>query len=86
MLRKISRQYVLTEQDAQGFGKLKVNGMQFRICASHAEGLGHVSVMTASGFFGLLKHGGPSTDVFKKGIGAEITTDLFRKVLFGTHN
>lgn len=34
---------------------------------------------------GLLTHGGPSTDVFKKGIGDEKTADLFRKVLFGTH-
>lgn len=33
---------------------------------------------------GLLKNGGPSTDVFKKGIGAEKTAELFRKVLFGT--
>ena len=33
---------------------------------------------------GLLAHGGPSTDVFKKGIGAEKTADLFRRVLFST--
>ena len=33
---------------------------------------------------GLLKHGGPSTDVFKKGIGEEKTAELFRKVLFAT--
>jgi hypothetical protein len=33
---------------------------------------------------GLLKNGGPSTDVFKKGIGDEKTGDLFRRVLFGT--
>ena len=33
---------------------------------------------------GLLEHGGPSTDVFKKGIGAEKTAQLFRTVLFGT--
>lgn len=33
---------------------------------------------------GLLTHGGPSTDVFKKGIGAEKTADLFRKILFAT--
>jgi hypothetical protein len=33
---------------------------------------------------GLLQHGGPSTDVFKKGIGDEKTTLLFRKILFGT--
>lgn len=33
---------------------------------------------------GLLTHGGPSTDVFKKAIGDEKTAELFRTVLFGT--
>lgn len=33
---------------------------------------------------GLLSHGGPSTDVFKKAIGDEKTAELFREVLFGT--
>lgn len=33
---------------------------------------------------GLLAHGGPSTDVFRKKIGAEKTAELFRSVLFGT--
>lgn len=33
---------------------------------------------------GLLEHGGPSTDVFKKKIGLEKTAELFRQVLFGT--
>jgi len=33
---------------------------------------------------GLLKNGGPSTDVFKKGIGAEKTAELFRRILFAT--
>ena len=33
---------------------------------------------------GLLTHGGPSTDVFKKGIGEEKTAQLFRKTLFAT--
>lgn len=33
---------------------------------------------------GLLQNGGPSTDVFKKGIGDEETAQLFRKTLFGT--
>ena len=33
---------------------------------------------------GLLANGGPSTDVFKKGIGDEKTAQLFRKTLFGT--
>ena len=33
---------------------------------------------------GLLEQGGPSTDVFKKGIGPEKTAELFRRFLFGT--
>ena len=33
---------------------------------------------------GLLTHGGPSTDVFKKALGVEKTTELFKRVLFGT--
>lgn len=33
---------------------------------------------------GLLTHGGPSTDVFQKGIGKEKTADLFHRVLFST--
>jgi hypothetical protein len=32
---------------------------------------------------GLLEKGGPSTDVFKKELGVEKTTKLFRKILFG---
>ncbi len=33
---------------------------------------------------GLLKNGGPSTDVFKKAIGEEKTARLFRRILFAT--
>lgn len=33
---------------------------------------------------GLLKNGGPSTDVFKKSIGEENTAKVFRQYLFGT--
>ena len=33
---------------------------------------------------GLLEHGGPSTDVFKKGIGEDATAELFRHTLFAT--
>lgn len=33
---------------------------------------------------GLLKNGGPSTDVFMKKLGQDRTTQLFRNVLFGT--
>ncbi len=35
---------------------------------------------------GLISHGGPSTDVFKKKIGEEKTAQLFRNVLFRTDN
>ena len=34
---------------------LRASGMKFNIRAYHAEGLGHVSVMSAKGFFGLMK-------------------------------
>ena len=33
---------------------------------------------------GLLRNGGPSTDVFKKALGEQKTAELFKKVLFGT--
>lgn len=33
---------------------------------------------------GLLTNGGPSTDVFKRGLGEEKTADLFRRILFAT--
>ena len=33
---------------------------------------------------GLLEKGGPSTDVFKKALGVEKTTELFKNILFGT--
>ena len=33
---------------------------------------------------GLLENGGPSTDVFVKGLGHERTARLFRHILFGT--
>jgi len=33
---------------------------------------------------GLLERGGPSTDLFLKGIGPEKTQDLFRRILFAT--
>ena len=34
---------------------------------------------------GLLRHGGPSTDVFKQALGEEACAELFRTVLFGTN-
>ena len=38
---------------------------------------------TAAYVRGLLEHGGPPTDVFKKALGAEKTAELFETVLFG---
>ena len=54
-LNAIEKRYPLTQQDTGDYAKLKVNGMKFSIQAYKAEGLGWVSVMTASGFFGLMK-------------------------------
>ena len=55
LLTAIRKDFPLTEQDAGDFQKLKANGMKFSIQAYRAEGLGWVSVMTAKGFFGLMK-------------------------------
>lgn len=55
MLRKITANHHLNAITLGEFSRMKVNGMNFDIWAFHAEGLGHVSAMTASGFFGLMK-------------------------------
>ncbi len=55
LLNAIETRFPLTEADAGDYKKLKANGMKFAIRAFRAEGLGWVSVMTASGFFGLMK-------------------------------
>ena len=55
LLAAIGKAYPLTEGDAGAYRKMKVQGMTFTIRPFHAEGLGHVSVMRASGFFGLMK-------------------------------
>jgi hypothetical protein len=55
MLDIIKKEYPLEKIDAGEFAQMKVSGMKFNICAYHAKGLGHVSVMTAKGFFGLMK-------------------------------
>lgn len=55
LLNIIGSKYPLTELDAGEFAKMKVNGMSFSIRTFRAEGLGRVSVMLASGFFGLMK-------------------------------
>ena len=54
-LRVIADSYSLTPISVGEFATLKVNGMKFTIRAYHVEGLGHVSIMRAKGFFGLMK-------------------------------
>ena len=55
LLTAIEKKFPLAEEDAGDFKQLKANGMKFSIRAFRAEGLGWVSAMTASGFFGLMK-------------------------------
>ena len=55
LLSSINANFPLTAEDAGDFRKLKASGMTFSIRPFKAEGLGRVSVMTASGFFGLMK-------------------------------
>ena len=55
MLRTITERFHLKAADVAEFRKMKISGMNFHIWAFEAEGLGHVSAMTASGFFGLMK-------------------------------
>lgn len=55
MIQEIGARYPLTKKDAGEFTTFKASGMTFSCSAYAAEGLGHVSVMTAKGFFGLMK-------------------------------
>lgn len=55
LLKKIHEKYPLSEMEVGDMKILKANGMKFIIRAYKAEGLGHVSVMCAKGFFGLMK-------------------------------
>ena len=51
----IGKKYPLKETPAGDFAAIKANGMKFAVKAFDAEGLGRVSVMSAKGFFGLMK-------------------------------
>ncbi|MBQ3012493.1 MAG: hypothetical protein IJD74_03025 [Clostridia bacterium] len=55
LLGALMEKYTLTKLDAGEFASLKASGMKFSVEAYCAEGLGHVSVMRAKGFFGLMK-------------------------------
>lgn len=55
LLGLIGEKYELSALDIGEFAALKVNKMKFSLSAYSAKGLGHVSVMQAKGFFGLMK-------------------------------
>lgn len=55
MLRSITAKYHLNAITLDEYANMKVGVMQFKIWAFHAEGLGHVSAMEASGMMGLMK-------------------------------
>lgn len=55
LINCIGHNYPLTQKDAGEFARLKAQGMHFSVQCYHAEGLGHMSVMRSSGFFGLMK-------------------------------
>ena len=55
LLTLIRNRYPITQLDTGDMGTLKANGMKFTVEAYHSHGLGHISIMRASGFFGLMK-------------------------------
>ena len=55
ILNEVSVKYSLKEKNVGEFTSFKASGMKFTCRAYEAEGLGHVSVMTAKGFLGLMK-------------------------------
>ena len=55
LIAMLKDRYTLTALDPGEFATLKAHGMKFTVQAYHAEGLGHVSVMKAKGFFGLMQ-------------------------------
>ena len=55
LLDLIKKKYALSEIDCGEFAEMKVSGMKFHISAYKAEGLGQISIMTATGFLGLMK-------------------------------
>lgn len=55
LLGRIAARHPLTALDAGEFATLGASGMKFTVQAYHAKGLGHVSIMRAKGFFGLMR-------------------------------
>ncbi len=55
ILKLVEQRHSLEEKSVGEFKTFKAKGMTFVCNAYEAEGLGHVSVMRAKGFFGLMK-------------------------------
>ena len=55
ILKLIEQRYTLKKKSVGAYKTFKAKGMTFVCDAFEAEGLGHVSVMRAKGFFGLMK-------------------------------
>lgn len=55
LLKAIESRFPLKEKEVGQWKQMKVSGMKFTIRAFEAEGLGHVSAMSAKGFFGLMQ-------------------------------
>ena len=55
ILELIKKNHALAPKSVGDFKTFKAKGMTFLCEAYDAEGLGHVSVMRAKGFFGLMK-------------------------------
>ncbi len=55
ILNEIGKVFPLKKKSTGEFAMFRANGMTFVCRAYDAEGLGHVSVMRAKGFFGLMK-------------------------------
>ena len=89
LLDKLNTQFPLKELPVGEFHEFKIKGMTFTVrqyeAAGQAASCAPQEKAQKTGIYveGLLLHGGPSTDVLKKGLGEEKTADLFRNVLFG---
>ena len=55
MLKVMGEYFPLESVSTGEFAKIKVSGMNFIIEKYYAKGIGNVSIMQASGFFGLMK-------------------------------
>lgn len=55
ILEILGKAFPLEARPCGEFAAVKANGMKFSIFSYEAKGLGHVSVMKAAGFFGLMK-------------------------------